>query len=117
VLPSVKPAPCLVTAPQREVADVVMATLWADCAERLDKRRLSERDDACSTSDVRPAYPCEGSLDRRCCEGVRGGDGGSRRARMSSSDVTSQIAFASVMLEATVARTVMAFVDCAEVEG
>jgi hypothetical protein len=36
---------------------------------------------------------------------------------MSSSDVTSQIAFASIMPEATVARTVMAFIDCVEVEA
>jgi hypothetical protein len=36
---------------------------------------------------------------------------------MSSSDVTSQIAFASIMLEATVVRTVMALIDCAEIEA
>jgi hypothetical protein len=39
-----------------------------------------------------------------------------RGCGMSSSDVTSQIAFASIMLEATVARTVMPFIDRAEVE-
>jgi hypothetical protein len=35
---------------------------------------------------------------------------------MSSSDVTSQIGFASIMLEAKVARTVMAFIDCRKVK-
>ena len=36
---------------------------------------------------------------------------------MSTSDVTSQIAFASIMLKARVVWTVMAFMDCAEVEA
>jgi hypothetical protein len=36
---------------------------------------------------------------------------------MSGSNVTSQIALASIMLEATVVRTVMAFIDCLEVEA
>jgi hypothetical protein len=36
---------------------------------------------------------------------------------VSGGDVTSQIAFASIMLEATAARTVMAFIDCTEVEA
>jgi len=35
---------------------------------------------------------------------------------MSCSDMTSQITFASIMLEATVVWTVMAFIDCMEVE-
>jgi hypothetical protein len=35
---------------------------------------------------------------------------------MNGCNVTSQIAFASIMLEATVVRTVMAFIDCMEVE-
>ena len=39
-----------------------------------------------------------------------------RGRSMSSSDVTSQIAFASIMLEATVVWTVMAFISCVEVE-
>jgi hypothetical protein len=51
------PAHCLVTTPQHEVAHIVMATLWADCAEQLDKQRLGERGYACSTSDVRRACP------------------------------------------------------------
>jgi len=36
---------------------------------------------------------------------------------MSSSDVTSQIAFASIILEATMVWTVIAFSDCGEVEA
>jgi hypothetical protein len=36
---------------------------------------------------------------------------------MSGSDVTSQIAFASIMLEATVVRTVMAFMDGVKIEA
>jgi hypothetical protein len=36
---------------------------------------------------------------------------------VSGGDVTSQIAFASIMLKARVVWTVMAFMDCAEVEA
>jgi hypothetical protein len=39
------------------------------------------------------------------------------RRGMSGSDMTSQIAFASIMLEAEVVRTVMAFMDGMEVEA
>jgi hypothetical protein len=36
---------------------------------------------------------------------------------MSGSNVTNQIALTSIMLEATVVRTVMAFIDCVEIEA
>src|SRR3954467_4311638 len=83
---------------------------------QLDRQRLHERGHVSSTSDGRRARPCEGSLDQGITRATVDMTLEAGGCRISSSHVTSQIAFARVILEAAVVWTVIAFTDGVKVD-